>query len=599
MPEEWRVGGFTEVRELGAGAFGRVVLARHDASGRPVAIKYLLTADAGAVAALRREAELLGRVQSPHVVRLYQFATSADGRAAIVMEAVNGVTLKRVLEEHGRLTPEASLVVLKGSLLGLDAAHRLGVVHRDYKPANVLVQGDGLSKLADFGVATHAGQASGAGTPLYMAPEQWQRQAAGPEADVYAATAVFYQCVTGRPPFAGGSQAALMHAHLSEPVPLDDIPEPLRRLVWSGLAKRPEERPPVAGDFAAALEDLARTTYGAGWEHQGIRALATGAAALAAAFPLAAAGLGTGGAAGAGAGAAGAGAAGAGGASAAGSGGGAMAAVGGTKVVAGVALGAVALGGGGVAAYQVAKSKPKQRPAVQQVAAVTTPVSFSNPDSGMFATGAQIITVKGLRDTALQARVNQALRKPVDDFLAQERKDWASIKGGSVAPQWRRLNKARSAIFKGRAGLAGPRYVSAAYDMRRWIYAGGGSMGQVRTVTVDLQTGKTLQSTEMFQPAALTPAGVRTFNQRVPLPANMRPTSPNCDYSLVARTAPNTGREIYGADTLATRTLLTKQGVEFLFGGNIGGECSAYGWTPMPWAKVGDLLNPEVIKAAR
>ncbi|MQY06034.1 serine/threonine-protein kinase [Actinomadura macrotermitis] len=579
MTSAWRVAGFTEIRELGAGAFGRVVLARHDASGSPVAIKYLLTADADAVAALRREAELLGRVKSPYVVRLLQFVTSAGGQAAIVMEAVDGVSLKRVLDEHGTLSPEASLAVLKGSLLGLDAAHGLGVVHRDYKPANVLVRPDGLSKLADFGVATHTGQGGGSGTPVYMAPEQWDRRPASPATDVYAATCVFYRCLTGRPPFAGDA-AALAHAHRTAPVPLDGIPEPLHELVRSGLAKRPEERPPTAGDFAAALESRAQAAYGADWESRGVRALAAGAVALAAAFPLAAAGIGTGTATGA-----------AGGASAASAGGGAMAAAGGAKVVAGVAIGAVALGGGGVAAYQAARPEPKRPPAVQRIAATTTLMTLKNPSTGLFTTGAQIVTVKGLRDTALQTRVNQALRKPVDDFMAEERRQWLLLDKDRQGPQGQ-MNRSTPAVFKSRIGLAGPRYVSAAYDLKRPVNAGGGTLGTVVTVTVDLRTGRALQTGEMFLPAVLTPAGSQTIVRRVAVPAKLRDQGSFCDYKLFS---PQLNRPV---SRLASRTLLTPQGAEFLFGGLFGEACSDTAWTPVPWAKLDGLLNPEVIKAA-
>ncbi|MGI5163030.1 protein kinase domain-containing protein [Spirillospora sp. CA-253888] len=115
--------GFTEVRELGAGAQGRVVLARHEGSGTPVAIKYLTRRGADDPAALRfrQEAVLLGRIRDPHVARLYRLVETGDG-AAIVMEAVDGVALKRVPAEHGALAPEAALLVLKGSLLGLAEA---------------------------------------------------------------------------------------------------------------------------------------------------------------------------------------------------------------------------------------------------------------------------------------------------------------------------------------------------------------------------------------------------------------------------------------------------------------------------------------------
>ncbi|MFC6934299.1 serine/threonine-protein kinase [Actinomadura yumaensis] len=288
----WRVEGFTEVRELGSGAQGRVVLARHATAGTPVAIKYLARRDGDerAVERLRGEALMLGRVDDPHVVRLYRFVSGEQG-AALVMEAVNGVSLKRVLAEHGALEPEAALAVLKGSLLGLAAAHGVGVVHRDYKPANVVVQADGLSKLIDFGVATLAGEGAGSGTPAYMAPEQWERRPSGPATDVYAATCVFFECVTGRRPYGPGDAAALAAAHLRAPVPVEDVPEPLRDLVARGMAKRPDDRPAGAAAFAADLERAAGAAYGPDWERRGVRALAGAAVALAAVFPLVVAGL--------------------------------------------------------------------------------------------------------------------------------------------------------------------------------------------------------------------------------------------------------------------------------------------------------------------
>lgn len=170
MPE-WKVPEYTELKRIGSGGFGDVVLARHDASGTLVAIKYLrhdLLADPEFAEMFRREATVLASLDDPNVVRLYEYVESPSG-AAIVMELIGGVSLREILTYQGKTTPEAALVVLQGSLLGLAAAHRRGVVHRDYKPENVLVNGDGISKLADFGIAARSGDHPvPAGTLLYL-----------------------------------------------------------------------------------------------------------------------------------------------------------------------------------------------------------------------------------------------------------------------------------------------------------------------------------------------------------------------------------------------------------------------------------------------
>lgn len=304
----WRVPGYSELRLLGEGAQGRVVLARHDATGRPAAIKYLagaLLGDEGFRERFRGEADLLSRLRNPFVAQLFGLVETPDG-AAIVMEAVDGAPLKAVLAERGPLAPEAALALLKGSLLGLAAAHGLGIVHRDYKPANVIVRGDGLSKLIDFGIAVDAGASGRAGTPVYMAPEQWRDEPASPATDVYAAACVFYECVTGRRPYTAEDPAGLMGRHLTAPIPVEDVPEPLRPLIQSGLAKNPWDRPMGAAAFVTELESVAAGAYGADWEGRGVRTLAGTVAALSMLFPLTALGLGSGGASASAAGAAGA-----------------------------------------------------------------------------------------------------------------------------------------------------------------------------------------------------------------------------------------------------------------------------------------------------
>lgn len=275
---DWAVPGYTESRELGSGASGRVALAVHEQTGLPVAVKYLsesLRTRPGFVREFRAEARLLGGLRSEHVAGLYEYVEGPDG-AAIVMELVDGVCLRALLAKDAPLAPEAALVLLKGSLLGLADAHRLGVVHRDYKPENVLVRPDGTSKLVDFGIAAADGTTAGiAGTPSYMAPEQWTGAPASPAADVYAATATFFECLTGRKPYTGENLAELALQHVDGVIPADEVPEPVRSLVHRGLAKSPEERPAHAEDFVAELEATAGGAYGPDWEERGRGRLAT------------------------------------------------------------------------------------------------------------------------------------------------------------------------------------------------------------------------------------------------------------------------------------------------------------------------------------
>ncbi|MBB4920076.1 serine/threonine-protein kinase [Streptosporangium saharense] len=293
----WRVPGYTEIRELGAGAGGRVVMARHDVDGVPVAIKYLsdeLRSDVGFVARFRHEARVLNTLDSPHAVRLYDYVETGEG-AAIVMELVNGVALRAILRSEGPTGPEAALVVLKGALLGLSTAHTAGVVHRDFKPENVMVEADGASKLVDFGIAIRSGDGdTPAGTPPYMAPEQWTGSPAGPSTDVYAATVVFFECLTGTRPFRATNVAALARQHQVTPPPVEEVPPALQGLVDRGLAKHPADRPPTAAAFITELEAVAADAYGTDWQEKGRRRLAGLAALLPALFPVEAPKTGTG-----------------------------------------------------------------------------------------------------------------------------------------------------------------------------------------------------------------------------------------------------------------------------------------------------------------
>ncbi|MEV5576474.1 serine/threonine-protein kinase [Spirillospora sp. NPDC052269] len=262
---QWRVAGFDEVRELGRGRHGRTVLARHGTSGSAVVVRYLEPAASGAARErFRHKASALGQLRDPRVARPYQLIENARG-TAVIMERVDGVGLREILRRERRTTPEAGLVLLRDALLGLASAHAAGVVHGDCTPGDILVRDGGRAVLVDFGVADHAGTAS----PLYRAPELWHGAEPSPASDVYAVTCVFFEAVAGHRPY-GDPEAG----HLGAPVPQEDVPEPLRPLVASGMAKDPRVRPSDAGRFADEVEKVAFIAFGADWEPRGRRTLA-------------------------------------------------------------------------------------------------------------------------------------------------------------------------------------------------------------------------------------------------------------------------------------------------------------------------------------
>ncbi|MFE7869970.1 protein kinase [Micromonospora humida] len=282
MTGDWRLSGYTPVRQLGTGASGRVLLATHDATGTPVAIRYLtpsLGVDPAFRMAFREQARLLVDVDDPHVCRLFEYAESHSA-AAIVTELVNGVTLRDLLRAHGPVPPEAALHVLKSSLAGLAAAHARGVVHGDHRPENVLVTPDGRGKLTDFAVVLPTG------TGRRLAPEQWTGAPAEPAGDIYAATATFAECLTGRPPYDGRDLATLRTQHSAAPVPDAPTPAPVHDLLRHGLAWCPGDRTQPAEIFLTELEHTAARSYGGDWEERGRRQLAQRVALLAASLPL-------------------------------------------------------------------------------------------------------------------------------------------------------------------------------------------------------------------------------------------------------------------------------------------------------------------------
>jgi hypothetical protein len=284
----WAVPGYVEQRELGHGASGRVVEAVQERTTLQVAIRYLspdLVADPDFLPRFRTQMLKLKELDVPSVVRVYDYAEQPGQGAAVVMELVDGCSLRAVIEGQGPLEPVAALAVLKGSLLALAAVHRLGFGHRDVTPGNVLVDASGQVKLTGFGMgAPAAEEMPTVGTPSYLAPERWEGDSASPASDVYAATAVFFECLTGRPPFSG-DLAALQEQHVNGALPLDRVDARLAPLIAQGMAKDPASRPHSANAFISELEALAGVSYGSDWQDRGRALLAARAAAARAAAP--------------------------------------------------------------------------------------------------------------------------------------------------------------------------------------------------------------------------------------------------------------------------------------------------------------------------
>ncbi|MET0762281.1 MAG: protein kinase [Thermoleophilaceae bacterium] len=256
-------------RRLGAGGMSTVFLATDAVLERGVAVKLLaehLAEDEDFVARFRREALAAARLQHPNIVQVFDSGQDAEStRHYIVMEYVDGPSGAEMLREHRRLEVGLTVSMLRDACHGLEYAHRSGVVHRDIKPGNLLMTGDQILKLADFGIAKAAHQTritqvgSVLGTAAYLSPEQAGGEEAGPESDIYSLGVCAYQFLTGRLPHEYGSLTELALKQQNEPVePItefrDDVPRELDLAIRTALQKDKNQRYTSALEMADALE---------------------------------------------------------------------------------------------------------------------------------------------------------------------------------------------------------------------------------------------------------------------------------------------------------------------------------------------------------
>ncbi|MBN1120605.1 MAG: serine/threonine protein kinase [Anaerolineae bacterium] len=259
------IGQYEIIRELGKGGMATVYLARQKSIGRTVAIKVIppnFTHDATFMQRFEREVQVISKLQHPRVLPVYDYG-EYNRRPYIVMAHMSGGTLADRMAS-GPMPLDEILRMVEQIAEGLDHAHSKGVIHRDFKPSNVLLDEHGNAHLADFGIAKISEstiQLTGTGivgTPAYMAPEMASSARTTPQADIYALGVTLFQMLTGSYPFSGETPLSVLLAHVNEPVPDVSMIRPelspaIAHVVNQAMAKDPENRYQTAGELASAL----------------------------------------------------------------------------------------------------------------------------------------------------------------------------------------------------------------------------------------------------------------------------------------------------------------------------------------------------------
>jgi serine/threonine-protein kinase len=274
LPEGTSVGEYVIEKKIGEGGFGKVYGATHPVIGKRAAIKVLnqsFSSNAQVVSRFVEEARAVNKIRHRNIVDIFGFGTLPSGHQWFAMEMLDGLTLSDWLAQNGRMTVEQALPVLRQVGRALDAAHAVGIAHRDLKPDNVFLtfddDGSVFVKLLDFGIAKLLGESTaqhrtrtGAsmGTPLYMSPEQCHGMSVDQRTDLYSFGVMTHEILTGRLPFDGSSVLDLMVKHTREAPPpmskvLKELPRELDAPVLRLMAKVPAERP---ASFAEALQEL-------------------------------------------------------------------------------------------------------------------------------------------------------------------------------------------------------------------------------------------------------------------------------------------------------------------------------------------------------
>ena len=266
-----QVGQYTIFEEIGRGGMSTVHRATQASIGREVAVKVLLgslvSQDPTFLDRFRREVQVTAHLQHPHILPVYDFG-EANGHPYIVMSYVKGGTLSDRIRQ-GPMSLSEILPVLSQIADALDFSHSKGVIHRDFKPSNVLVDEEGNAYLTDFGLAKVSDAAlelTGSalvGTPDYMAPDLASSDGLSPAVDIYALGVTLFQMLTGHVPFRASTPMGTLMAHLSQPIPdvraeRADLPDAVQQIIATAMAKKAEDRYATAGTLAEALRAAAK-----------------------------------------------------------------------------------------------------------------------------------------------------------------------------------------------------------------------------------------------------------------------------------------------------------------------------------------------------
>ena len=276
-PIDFEIPGYQIMERVGEGGMGVVYKARQISMDRVVALKVLsekYSANGEFIDQFIREARAAGKLNHPNVIHVHD-VSKAGGRYFFSMEFIDGPSVKKLLKQSGRLPVGKCLEIIIQAAKALEFAHENGIIHRDVKPDNIMLTGEGIVKIADLGIAksfeeNDSVQVSGKrrvlGTPHYMAPEQAMGKALDRRADIYSLGATFYHMLTGKTPFKGTTVTELLKAHVHESLePVQhlnpDVPDAACFVVERMMAKLPEKR---YENMTRLLEDLARVQRDAG-----------------------------------------------------------------------------------------------------------------------------------------------------------------------------------------------------------------------------------------------------------------------------------------------------------------------------------------------